>query len=118
MAPEGTAGALLDVPRPALVVTQDGRQLYFCSNRPGGHGGFDLYVAERTGAGWGKPRNLGPKVNSPADEHDPAPSPDGLSLYFASNRNPKHDAMAEEELLRVYGKLPDPPADLIDGAGI
>jgi Tol biopolymer transport system component len=73
------------------VITDDGRQLYFSSNRPGGHGGFDIYVADRAGAGWGKPRNLGPTVNSAADEHDPAPSPDGLSLYFASNRPAQFD---------------------------
>lgn len=71
---------------PAL--SHDGRQLYLYSNRPGGQGGFDLYVSERAGAGWSKPRNLGPRINSPAHEYDPAPSPDGLALYFASNRTP------------------------------
>lgn len=70
------------------TLSRDGRQLYFYSNRPGGHGGFDLYVSDRVAAGWSKPRNLGPQVNSPAHEYDPALSPDGLTLYFASNRTP------------------------------
>lgn len=35
---------------------------------------------------WSPPVNLGPNVNSPFDESTPALSPDGLSLYFYSNR--------------------------------
>jgi Tol biopolymer transport system component len=35
---------------------------------------------------WSEPVNLGPIVNSSSDEADPALSPDGLSLYFFSNR--------------------------------
>ncbi|MEX1097314.1 MAG: hypothetical protein WED34_14810 [Planctomycetales bacterium] len=64
----------------------DGKQLYFYSDRPGGEGGYDLYVAARAEDGWSAPRNLGPRVNSPAHEYDPALAPDGLTLCFASNR--------------------------------
>lgn len=32
--------------------------LFFASNRPGGRGGFDLYLSRRTQSGWGPPRNL------------------------------------------------------------
>jgi len=35
---------------------------------------------------WSKPVNLGPVVNSDASDNWPAISPNGLSLYFASNR--------------------------------
>ena len=35
---------------------------------------------------WSEPVNLGPIVNSSSDDADPALSPDGLSLYFFSNR--------------------------------
>jgi WD40-like Beta Propeller Repeat/Squalene-hopene cyclase C-terminal domain/Prenyltransferase and squalene oxidase repeat len=70
------------------TLSRDGRQMFLFSNRPGGYGGFDLYVADREGDGWTRPRNLGPSVNSPGDEYDPALSPDGLTLYFASNRTP------------------------------
>ncbi|MCH8921873.1 MAG: PD40 domain-containing protein [Planctomycetes bacterium] len=69
---------------PELVA--DGSRLFFYSDRPGGEGGFDIYVSDRTNDGWSPPRNLGPSVNTPADDIDPAISPDGSRLYLASNR--------------------------------
>jgi len=35
---------------------------------------------------WAVPQNLGPVVNSPATEQHPALSPDGLGLYFSTDR--------------------------------
>jgi len=69
-----------------VSVAHNGEELYLASNRPGGQGGFDLYVSRRTKAGWGLPRNLGKRVNTEADEFDLALAPDGLRLYFASDR--------------------------------
>jgi hypothetical protein len=40
---------------------------------------------------WSTPINLGPTVNSSAMDRAPAISKDGLSLYFASNRNRPED---------------------------
>ena len=37
---------------------------------------------------WSVPVNLGPVINSTASDQQPAISPDGLSLYFTSNRLP------------------------------
>lgn len=70
-------------------ISANGQEAYFYSNRPGGYGGFDLYVSRREEAGWGEPKNLGPHINTPAHEYDPALSPDGERLYFASNRTKK-----------------------------
>ncbi len=70
------------------VIRRDGRRLYLYSNRKGGYGNFDLYVSDRTADGWSAPRNLGPKINSPAREYDPAVSADGRRLFFSSNRSP------------------------------
>ncbi len=70
-----------------LIVSSGGREIYFYSNRTGGLGGTDLYVSQRTDSGWSTPKNAGETVNSTADEYDPALSPDGRSLFFASNRN-------------------------------
>jgi len=69
------------------VLSQDGQELYFYSNRPGGAGGADIYVSRRDGNAWSAPENVGDSVNSSADEFDPATVPDGRSIFFASNRN-------------------------------
>lgn len=69
------------------ILTRDGRTLYLYSNRPGGLGGFDLFVSTRTGDSWSVPENLGPRINSVADEYDPAVSPDGTRLFYSSNRS-------------------------------
>ena len=51
----------------AARISPDGLELYFSSNRPGGHGNFDAHIARRATANdpWGDPVNLGPIVNSP-----------------------------------------------------
>lgn len=69
-------------------ISEDGLTLYFASDRPGGSGDFDIYVAARKSIGdpWEKPINLGPKVNSWAYDNHPSISKDGLSLYFDSRR--------------------------------
>lgn len=77
------------------VLDEEGRRAYLYSNRPGGYGGFDLYVSRREGARWLPPQNLGPRVNSPAHEYDPATTPDGSRLFFASNRTPRMQKHAE-----------------------
>ena len=69
------------------VISQDGDLLYLYSNRAGGFGGMDLYVAQRDGDGWKNAVNLGATVNSAAHEYDPAVTPDGSRLFFASNRD-------------------------------
>lgn len=69
------------------VPSADGRQLFLYSNRPGGQGGFDIYVSHWKNGDWTTPVNAGTEVNSAGDDIDPALAPDGCSLYFASNRN-------------------------------
>ena len=66
----------------------DSRELYFYSNRPGGLGGNDIWVASRNKAkqAWGAPLNLGPNVNSAAPETRPSLSSDGTLLYFGTTR--------------------------------
>jgi hypothetical protein len=68
-------------------LTRDGRTLFLYSNRPGGFGGFDVYVSRRTAVAWSKPENLGIRINSVADEYDPSVSPDGTRLFYSSNRS-------------------------------
>ncbi len=66
--------------------SRDGQSLYFYSDRPGGSGGYDLWVARRSTTGWHEPINLGPLVNSEFNDYGPALTPDSSVLYFASNR--------------------------------
>lgn len=55
--------------------------LYMASNRSGGHGGLDIWIAPRSGEGWGAPVNAGPSVNTAADEFCPTPAR-GNRLFF------------------------------------
>jgi hypothetical protein len=68
--------------------TADGVSLYFDGWREGGSGGMDLWMTTSTTpyGDWGAPVNLGPAVNSDADEWSACISADGLELYFSSTR--------------------------------
>jgi len=69
-------------------ISPDGLSHYFSSGRPGGSGGYDLWVTKRITVfdPWGQPVNLGPTVNSSAWDSCPSISADGLSLFFESKR--------------------------------
>lgn len=58
----------------------------FASNRPGGYGGKDLYYTrlEKNGK-WSTATNLGPIINTIADDVSPFLTKDGRKLYFSSN---------------------------------
>lgn len=70
------------------AISKDGLSLYITSNRPGGLGGFDMYVSQRASVDnpWGAPLNLGPTVNTAFDEGGPAFSRDGHLMFFESRR--------------------------------
>jgi hypothetical protein len=74
------------IANPALSV--DGKSLFFASKRPGGMGGFDLWVSILTDTGWARPYNLGPAINTPGNEADPCLLPDGKTLFFSSSGHP------------------------------
>jgi len=65
-----------------LHISADGQELYFHSARPGGSGGLDIWVSNKTASGWGEPANLGPTINTAADEGWPDISADGQELWF------------------------------------
>lgn len=65
-------------------LSKDGETLYFASDKPGGYGASDIYLARRTETGWSEPENLGSDINTEGDEMFPFISSDG-ELYFSSN---------------------------------
>ena len=67
-------------------LSQDGSLLFFASNREGGLGQDDLYVAGRqTDGSWSKPVNLGATVNTPANDRYPFWAADNKTLYFTTS---------------------------------
>jgi outer membrane protein OmpA-like peptidoglycan-associated protein len=73
----------------SAYLSDDGKQLYFSSNRDGGLGNLDIYVSEMDATGdWGKASNLGPVINTIGREDSPALGPDGSTLYFSSDGHP------------------------------
>lgn len=69
----------------SLSLSTNQKKLYFASERPGGFGGKDLYVATQNEDGsWGNVKNLGDKINTKYDEDAPFISPDSRSLVFSS----------------------------------
>jgi len=83
-------GATINTPAneqgPSL--SNDGLSLYFGSDRDGGSGSFDLWVAHRAcpDCSWEAPVNLGASVNTAASETGPSLSVDGHLLFFTSTR--------------------------------
>lgn len=73
----------------------DGLTLLWCTDRPGGFGEMDLWMSERDSkeSPFGAPRNLGPRVNSPAREYNPELSADELALIFSIERAPSFHEM-------------------------
>jgi len=65
----------------------DGLSLYIASNRQGGLGGIDIWVARRASraAPWGAPVNPGAPINSAANDFCPTPITGG-GLFFVSTR--------------------------------
>lgn len=66
-------------------ISKDGNRIYFVSNRPGGEGGNDIWMAEKSGESkWETPKNLGPQINTSGNEMFPFIRDNG-ELYFASD---------------------------------
>lgn len=67
-------------------LTEDGRFLVFASDRPGGSGGYDLWVSTFDSSGAASvARNLGGAINSVGDEAAPYYHSVSGTLVFASN---------------------------------
>jgi Tol biopolymer transport system component len=92
----GVNGADLDhLPR----LSPDGLTLMFVSTRVTTHGGSNILVSERPalGAPFSVPVEL-PGINSDARDEGFWTSEDGLTVYFASNRDPDRDPEADMDI--------------------
>lgn len=70
-------------------LSEDGKTLYFSSNREGGVGNNDLYKATRDANGvWGNVTNLGAPYNTKGNDMFPYVLPGKNRLYFASDGHP------------------------------
>jgi hypothetical protein len=67
-------------------LSPDGKKLFFCSDKPGGFGGFDIYVCNFENGDWGAPVNLGETINTSGNELFPFIHGNG-TLYFSSNNH-------------------------------
>ncbi len=80
-------------------ITKDGNIIFFASQREGGEGLTDIYMARKLPNGqWAKAQNLGNKVNSPYKEDFPEIAPDGKTLYFSSQG---HAGMGDFDLFKT-----------------
>jgi peptidoglycan-associated lipoprotein len=87
---------------PAL--SNDGKTLYFSSNREGGYGGADIYKSVKDANGnWGTPVNVGPPINTKGNEWFPYISPEGV-FYFSSDGHPSLGAMDLFKVKNENGK--------------
>jgi Tol biopolymer transport system component len=69
-------------------ISRDGKTFYMASDRGGGLGGIDIWVATRASSAdpWGPPVNVGEPVNSSSNDFCPTIDRDGHRFFFVSNR--------------------------------
>jgi hypothetical protein len=73
-------------------LSRDGLTLLFQSERPDGYGSMDIWAARRnsTAEPFGPAENLGSAINGRSGDGAAELSPDGLTLFFTSNRSGGH----------------------------
>ncbi len=90
-------------------ITPNGKTIYFASDRNGGKGGLDIWKTELKADGkWSVPLNLGPEVNTTANEDAPFIHPDQKTLFFTSDG---HNTMGGNDIFKsnlVNGKWTKP----------
>lgn len=82
------------------TLAADGQTLYFSSNGYTGYGQSDMYISRRqdeSWVNWSNPENMGPAINSPADDCSFSVDASGEFAYIAS----KEGATGESDIFRV-----------------
>lgn len=90
-------------------LSKDGTKLYFASDMPGGVGGTDIYVSDvNTDGSLGKPKNMGPIVNTEGNEAFPFIHPEEGTLYFSS------DGLVGYGLMDVFASVRDENDEIVN----
>jgi outer membrane protein OmpA-like peptidoglycan-associated protein/tetratricopeptide (TPR) repeat protein len=84
-------------------ISDDGQFLFYCSDKPGGFGGFDIYCSKLGANGWEPPVNLGPDINTTGNEEFPFIRSDGV-LFFSSDGLPGFGGFDIFSATRINGK--------------
>jgi len=79
------------------AISEDGNQLIFASDRPGGFGGLDLYVSRKVNGEWGQAVNMGSEINTRYNEDRPYLANHDQTLIFSSQ---VHENMGGYDLFR------------------
>lgn len=125
------AGVVVNTPHVELspFMAPDNRTLYFSSNRPGGRGGFDMYMTRRlddTWQRWSPAENMGAEINTDADDMNLAVDASGTLAFMAIGPLMKEDiyefelpaALRPRPVAFVHGTVTTPegrplPASLV-----
>ena len=65
-------------------ISEDGNQIIFSSDRPGGFGGLDLYISRKVNGTWSPAVNLGEEINNRVNEDRAFLVNNGSTLFFSS----------------------------------
>ncbi len=87
----------------ALSFSADGTQAVFASDRDGGSGDADIYLADVVDGEIRNSRNLGSQVNTEYWDSQPCLSADGKTIFFASTRE---DGIGGQDIW-MSKRLPD-----------
>jgi hypothetical protein len=115
------------------AISKDGLSFYFASDRPGGCGGFDIWVSQRASVDspWEQPFNLGCTINSSANDLGPNLATNGHLFFFHSfrandncgggdifytHRKNRRDDLGWEAPVNLNHAGRDPKASLICGS--
>lgn len=69
-----------------VTVSADGHVMVYASTKPHGVGKSDLYISYYENGKWSEPKNMGPDINCPGYDSEPALSADGKALFYSSSR--------------------------------
>jgi len=111
-------GPIINTPgmESSVFLAADMKTMYFASSGHNGYGGLDMFVAKRldnSWTKWSKPKNLGPKINTPGNDFNYTIPAAGDYAYFSSDYN----SYGQSDLFKI--KLPKEarpdPVQLIKG---